>query len=296
MRMWSPANPTTRDCASSFRSMPTVTASLARFNHNLEQSRLHLGGPPHDGAPWFSFEDLLSPQFADRVIRRVAEWSDATHLVASTYTFRYAIQIPLSMAGYLFAMDKRVPTLRHNIMLVNKEWLNEAALLSPRMTVLQGDKLSGEAGIQVVEAESQLADALFHETDRLIEPLLEVWAPCKLVARANAWGSALDALAYGFQMAGRDRIGLDEAWNAWNAAIEGRTFPVRRRPRRLQFECEGTPNEILVRSGCCFWYMLPESRKGGLQEYCSSCYLRSDKSRIERMVAYWRECRAQASE
>jgi hypothetical protein len=294
--MRSPANPTTRDCASSFRSMPAVIASLATFNQGLEQSRLHLGGPPHDGAPWFFFEDLLSPQFADRVIKRVAEWSDATHLVAGTYTFRYAIQIPLSLAGYLFAMDNRVPVLRHNIMLVNRDWLNEAALLSPEVTVLQGDELSGEAGIPVIDAESQLADRLFHETERLLEPLLEVWAPRKLVARANAWGSALDALACGFQMAGRDRVGLDEAWNAWNAAIKGRTFPVRRRPRRLQFECDGAPDEVLVRSGCCLWYTLPESKQGGVQEYCTSCYLSSDESRTERIAAYRRECRAQASE
>jgi hypothetical protein len=286
--MWSQAEAPAHDSAASLRVVQALRASLEGFNKGLPWYRLHLGRPPDDGSPWFPFQDLLSPGFAGRVIKRVAELEDATYLVAGTYTFRYAIQIPLSLAGYLFAAGNRVPALRNNLLLADKDWLNECCLLSPALTVAEGDELTTEAGVTAVQSETELVDALFHETERLINPLLDAWVPRKLVARANAWASALDALAYGFQMAGRQAIGLDEAWNKWDAAIRGREFPVRRRPRRFQFKCDGEADELLVRSGCCLWYTLPAAKEEG-QNYCTSCYLESDGRRREKMIAYKRK-------
>jgi hypothetical protein len=265
----------------------SLQRSIESFGARLEYHRCHAGVSFHDRDGWFRFEQLQDREFGDRVIERIADEGEATFEVAGTYTFRYAIHLPLQLAGYLYAAERRVPVLRDNVALLNREWLQEGAILSPRAIVIEGDELSGRAECATAPDIAALTDALFDQTARLIEPLVDAWSPRRLIARANAWGSALDALASGFWFAGTHAIGRDNAWARWEAAIEGRTFPVRRRPRRLQFDCEGEPDEMIVRSGCCLWYTLPAAKK--THSYCTSCYLISDERRIERMITYRRE-------
>lgn len=272
-----------------------LTRSIESIDARLEHGRVHAGQPWQPGKDWFRFEQLEDASVAGGVIARIAKESEAPTEVAGTYAFRYAIHHPLMTAGYLVAKEGRVPVLRDNIALLNEEWLQQAAILAPRAIVLDGDELAS-AGCETVPDEDALSDALFAETARLIEPLIAAWSPKKLIARANAWGSALDALAYGFQFAGQHSIGLDRAWDKWRTAVRDRPFPVQRRPRRFEFDCDGDPDELLVRSGCCLWYTLPAAKADGDQDYCTSCYLQTDDRRRERMVAYRREQRAGLAE
>jgi hypothetical protein len=240
-------------------------------------------GDPGNEDRWFRYEALCEPAFADRVLARMEQEYATTALVAGTYTFRAAHYLPLGLAGFLFASSYRIPRLQGNIALLDRQFLRGFRLLAPQAIVLEGDPAAGRPGFETVPNLEALTDALFAEVARLAEPLLAAFQARKLVAPANAWGILIDSLAEGFLAAGRAQIGLDTAWELWHRAIAGRPFPTRRRPRRLPFEVDGGPNDIMVRSHCCLYYTLPQAKEGA-HRYCLSCYLETDENRIQRLA------------
>jgi len=273
-----------------------LAASLERAAGLMPNVTLLHGEPDRHRNTWITPEGLAERESGDRVIKRIAEHSEATFEVAANYSFRYAISVALRLAGYLFATERRVPVLRGNVLLHDSDWLNRVAVLEPRAIVLPGDELAGSPGVRIVRDHATLTDALFGETAAFVEPLLAGFVPRKLVARANGWGLVLDYLAHGFQMAGRGGLGLDTAWQEWDRAIAGRTFPTRRRPRRFEYEVDGAGDELLVRAGCCLYYVLPQARGGGERQYCTSCFIPNDEWRMERLVVYKRRLAAEAAE
>lgn len=245
------------------------------FNTLAEGVHVGTGLPlPQDGG-WFRFEQLADTDFGGQVIRRIAGQTGATDQAAGTYTLRYALYAPLMLAGYLYAREQRVPVLRSNVLVANRDWLNSIHLLSP------------------AASETSLADSLFDEVTGFVAALIDAWSAENWVAKPNAWATAVDSLAYGFQMAGRHAVGLDAAWAKWEAAVAGRVFPVRRRPRRFIFTCDGEQDELLVRSGCCLWFTQP-SAKSSAAHYCTSCYIEEDERRLEQILAYKRKQKADA--
>ncbi|MGH2584666.1 MAG: hypothetical protein ACRDJE_07100 [Dehalococcoidia bacterium] len=273
-----------------------LTASMQQAARLMPNVTLLHGEPDRHRSTWITPEGLAERDPGDRVIKRIAERSDATFEVAANYGFRYAISVALRLTGYLFATEQRVPLLRGNVLLHDSNWLNRVAVLEPRAVVLPGDELAGTPGVRTAPDHAALTDALFGETAAFVEPLLAGFVPRKLVARANGSGSALDYLAYGFQIAGRAGLGLDAAWQAWGQATGGRTFPTRRRPRRFEYEVDSAGDELLVRAGCCLYYVLPRACEGGEPQYCTSCFIQSDERRLERLVAYKRRLAAEAVE
>lgn len=257
--------------------------SLAVFSALPEGAVVDLGRCDSQD-DWFSFARLAEEDFGDQVIRRIAEQTSADDRAAGTYTLRYATYYPLLLAGYLFAREKRVLMLDGNVWIANREWLNHFRLLEPAVIALPDDPIAVEPGCVTVENENQLADALFEQMTRLIGPTIEAWSDRKIVARANAWAGMIDWLAYGFQMAGRHAVGLDTSWTNWEKVIEGRVFPVRRRPRRFIFNKQGERDELLIRSGCCLWFTQPAARNGDEVRYCSSCYIVHDDKRLEQLL------------
>jgi hypothetical protein len=240
-------------------------------------------GAPGNEDRWFHYEDLYDQAFADRVLARMQQEYAATPLVAGTYTFRAAHYLPLGLAGFLFALEQRVPRLQGNVALLDRQFLRGLRLLAPRAIVLESDPAAGTPGFETVPNLEALTDALFAEVGRLAGPLLAAFQARKLVAPANAWGILIDSLAEGFLAAGRTMIGLDAAWDLWRRASDGRPFPLRRRPRRLSFAVDGRPEEIMVRSHCCLYYSLPQAKEGA-HRYCLSCYLETDENRIQRLA------------
>lgn len=267
--------------------------ALEAFNAAAEGVRVGMCQPQDGQADWYPFARLAEEPFGYEVIRRIAEMTRATGQAPGSYTLRYALYTPLMLAGYLYASQRRVLSLRDNLLTANREWLNHVHVLAPAFTVLPSDRLAGRPGCATAANESRLADALVDEMKALAGPLIESWSAQKLVARANAWACAIDSLAYGFQLAGRHRIGLDAAWELWDAVIAGRIFPVRRRPRRFRFSCDGEQDELLIRSGCCLWFTQPAAKNGPMR-YCSSCYIETDERRLEQITANRRKQNANA--
>lgn len=257
--------------------------AMAEFNTLLAGADMGAGSPPVDAAGWFAFERLADESFGEQVIRRIAEYTRATGQAAGTYSLRYALYCPLALAGYLFARAQCVLRLHGNLMVDDRDWLNHIRWTAPSVTALAGSRFAGQGGGETIVGQGQLADALFHEAARLAGPLIDAWSERKWVSRANAWASAIDSLAYGVQLAGRQAGDLDASWVRWEAAVAGRIFPVRRRPRRFLFTCDGQRDELLIRSGCCLWFTQPAAQNSAMR-YCTSCYIATDERRLEQIL------------
>lgn len=271
-----------------------LTAALQRFQAHKSYSTVHYGRPTDDGAHWVAATTLTQPAAADRPIERIMAKYNATRPVAGTYTFRAALAAPLGLLGYLFAAERRVPLLKDNLLYNDDAWPGHIALLEPRAAVLSDDELAGQPGIETVADEQALVDVLWRETAGLIEPLIESWGPRKLLSQGNAWASALDYLAYGFQAAGHHPRTLDTVWADWETWLANRTWPTRRRPRRFQYAVDGKDDEMVVRAGCCLWYILPP-KENEQARYCTSCYLIKDEQRLAILTEYKRRQAANAA-
>ncbi|MBX3013041.1 MAG: (2Fe-2S)-binding protein [Caldilineaceae bacterium] len=270
-----------------------LLAALQRFLAQRTYAKVDCGRPVATDAQWVTATALTQPAIADRPIERIMHKYDATRPVAGTYTFRAALAVPLGLVGYLFAAERRVPLLQENLLYNDDGWPGHIALLEPRAAVLRNDVLAGQPGIETVADEVALVDILFRETASLIEPLIDTWGPRKLLSRGNAWASALDYLAYGFQAAGQSLCTLDAAWADWETWLAQRTWPTRRRPRRYQYAVDEQADEMLVRAGCCLWYTLPP-KENAQAHYCTSCYLIKDEQRLAILTEYKRRQAAKA--
>jgi hypothetical protein len=273
---------------------PTWEASVERLLALTKWSSFRVGQPPADGPEtWLdyaSFTDAASVHSQVVASAGTGEYAEAhvPEKIVGNYLFREVISAPLGFTGYLWAREGRVPALAANTTVKAAEWLQDWRWIAPAGTVLAGDPLASQAGVSTVDAEAALDDVLWAEVANFSQPILDAFRARRYVAPANGWGSILDSVAYGVELAGASdgALGLDGAWSRWGAAVEGRTFPVRRRPRRLQYEWSpGNTDELLVRSGCCLWYMTPDAKdENGVQDYCTSCYLKADAQRIEHLV------------
>lgn len=271
-----------------------LCASLERFRNALSSEELDISwGEPDSTAGWFRHDELVRPEISDRIISRLRSEYELAG-IAGAFAFGYALNLPLRLAGFLFAAERRVPRLAANVALIDRRWLNGLRLLEPRVVVLESDPEAGSPGFETVGTVEELADVLFMEAMRLVSPLVDAFSARKLIARPNAWAYMIDHLAAGFLAAGNARLGLDAAWEDWDKAIAGRTLPVSRRPRRHRFEVDGEMVDLMVRSHCCLWHTLPQV-KGAKYRYCTTCYIPGDEYRVERMTAYRRERAAAAA-
>lgn len=265
-----------------------LRVSLQRFKDALRGQELDIGwGEPDYTAGWFRHEALLRPEFANRVVSRIRGEYDFGE-IAGVFAFGYSLNLPLRLAGFLFASERRVPRLAANVALLDRKWLNRLRLLEPRAVVLESDPEADAPGFETVATLDELTDVLFAEAARLASPLADAWSTRQRIARTNAWAAIIDALAYGFMDAGNAGLGLDAAWEDWERAITGRPLPVRRRPRRHRFAVDGEPVDLLVRAHCCLWHTLPQARDTE-DRYCTTCYIPGDDYRVARMTAYRRQ-------
>ncbi|MFZ5823612.1 MAG: hypothetical protein ACOY94_04675 [Bacillota bacterium] len=261
----------------------SLYASIHRFAASHAYADIGCGETSPDG-PWFRYEELADPAVVDRIRQRLARELDTTDRVAANNLFRAAHYLPLAMAGFLFVTERRVPILHRNLALLDQGYLKGIRLLEPRAIVLPTDPAAGHPGIETVPTAEALADALFAEVARTVEPVLATFLARKLVSQSNAWGMLIDSLAYGALAGGRVSTGTEAAWELWSSAVAGRSFPVRRRPRLLRFDADGRPAELMVRAHCCLYYTLDRVKQTA-HPYCTSCYLETDANRIERTRA-----------
>lgn len=273
----------------SSRCFEALSGSLDRIAEHYPWGSIWIG-MPEEGGPWITLEDLAKSVYANRILNRILEEyePETPERVLGNYLFRFALEVPLRLAGYLLIAERRVPMLVDNVLLRDAEWLQHGRLIEPRMFVLQGDPLAGEPGVEVISDLHALTDKLFAEIESAFTPLLVAFRARRFIALANAWGAILDTLVQGMMIAGHISLGMDEAWARWEQAIRGRSFPVRRRPLRFSLEVDGQRNEMAVRAGCCLWFITPAALRAE-HGYCTSCYLTSDGKRRAIVTAQLRE-------
>lgn len=262
---------------------PALAPSLARLDALMEWASIGHGLPAEDDDNWFRTEDFLDRETRSAVLDSLLNesYTGEPRNVVGNYLFRHVIYYPLLFAGFLFAVERRVPRLAGNTIMHRSSYVDGFRLLETRAIVVTGDPMAGQPGIEVVADEKALTGALFAEIKQTYDPLIRAFREEKLVAVPNAWGSILDALADGFEQAGRHGLGLDTAWREWTRTIAGRSLPTRHLPRRFQYEVDGAPDELWIRSGCCLWYMTPAAKRDPDQRYCVSCRLMPDDDRME---------------
>ena len=248
-----------------------VETAFERVNELHPYATVALGAP-HEG-DWFSLESVVEPDRIAQLVLRTMDDAEAgtPENVAGNYLFRYLLYSPLQAAGFLFASEGQVLALHENVFFHDVEWLQHVRFAEPRLVVRKDNEVSS-------------ADVLFAEIERAYEAVIAAFAQRRYVARANAWGSILDALIQGFLTAGQAGLGQDEAWRKWEEATRGRHFPLRRRPRRFSCDINGLHEERAIRAGCCLWYMVPASKEG--HGYCGTCYLMSDDQRRELIASH----------
>lgn len=243
-----------------------------------------------EAGDWAPIEAFAAPEFRERGVQAMAEHyqedGDIPANVLGTYLFRDLTYYPLLLAGCCFAAQRRVLHLTGAFEFRLDE-IGPVRIRPQRFAVLPGDPLAGQPDVDIEPDEAALTERLHAEVQALCDPLLACFRASKYVAPANGWGSMLDSLLLGFTTAGRLDLGLDEAWSRWDAAISGRSFPVRRRPRRLPYEwAPGAEDEMSVRAGCCLWYVTDAAKANEHYSYCRTCYLETDERRIQRTVEW----------
>ncbi len=196
---------------------------------------------------------------------------------------------PLLAAGYLYAAQRRVPSLHGSALIHNSQWLQHLRLIRPSLWVLPGDPLASAEGVTVVADDQALTAALFAEVQRTYKPIVQAFRARRALATPNAWASVVDGLLQGFVLAGRGDIGLDAAWALWERTASDWDVGTRRWPRRLQFAEAGLEDEIVVRAACCLVFSLPDAA-GARQKNCPNCPLDiGDEGRIRWMVDWLKQ-------
>lgn len=123
---------------------------------------------------------------------------------------------------------------------------------------------------------------------RIGTPLVETLCAQLPVGPVAVWGGVADAIgAYALWFA-READG--DALGVW-ADVEGllhrlrRHVPVRYGPRLLPVAWSGGVTHFPVRGTCCLYYRT-SSAPAGEDRYCTTCPLRSERSRTARIVAH----------
>jgi hypothetical protein len=136
----------------------------------------------------------------------------------------------------------------------------------------------GDAGLDVAAA----------EIVRLTAPLVDGLCRELPVGPAAVWGAVADDLA-GHALSFARETAADEV-AAWARAerLLGRLevrAPAGARPRLFPVSWSGGRTHFSVRGTCCLFYRTCAPPRGQ-NDYCSTCPLRSDHSRTERLVTY----------
>ena len=248
------------------------------------------GRPEPDDGLWLPLDGFATAEGAAPAIARYAGDGSFAKLT-EFWVFQNATGTALLVAGYLYAAERRVPALQGNVLIHNTQWLQHLRLVEPRLWVLPDDPLAGCLGVTVVPDLKALTIVLFAEVQRTYEPIVEAFRARRKATSANAWASVVDGLLQGFLLAGRN-IGLNAAWDLWDATIKSWDVASRRWPRRLPFASDGFEDEIVVRAACCLIFSVPDS-SGVKTPNCPNCPLDiGDEGRVRWMVDWLRSLEA----
>ncbi len=170
-------------------------------------------------------------------------------------------------------------------------WFDGVAFESPQVLVTADDPESGHPDATVVDGTGLLAahgDALAAR----LTPVLDAIRALAPFGRRGLWGTAADEVAGAALWAARAGASdLDAAWRtavAVTDALAARAPWIRTRPRPFSVDVDQGRSLFPVKGTCCLYYKTqpqpPDPRDG----YCTTCPLRDDTSRRQRLVEHLR--------
>jgi hypothetical protein len=196
---------------------------------------------------------------------------------AASFVAGWVASAPALVVGLPVLIADVVPVLRVDDIRVHRHprgYLDHYAITPSRVRVGTG----GDVDLDVAAA----------EIVRLTAPLVDGLCRQLPVGPAAVWGGVADELA-GHALSFARETAADET-AAWARAecllahLEART-PARARPRLFPLSWSGGRTHFSVRGTCCLYYRTCAPPRGE-DDYCSTCPLRSDDSRTERLVTY----------
>lgn len=254
--------------------MTSARDRLHRLADVLSASRacpLHLGAPPAEPA-WCSLDEAVErlPGWHAHLTGAVGDRRAAAAYLGSwtCQAVTTTVGLPAVLAGVLVDVDggASVWMRRHP-----DGWFDRHTVDAE---VSEGSHVLDAAGTRIA---------------RLAGPLVDAAAAALPIGRPALWGGLADRLcATSIRLA---RAGGGDPREAWKRAhrildVTARHAPVRRRPVLYPVTWRGGESVHQVRATCCLYYRTCDDATPDGDRYCTTCPLRSDASRTERLVAH----------
>lgn len=245
--------------------------------------RVGTGAPAGPG--WLPYLTAVTPTgLRDRIgyVRRAAPGASDT-VAAALFASSVCAAVAAPLTGALL-VESRVALPDPDGLWLRPSFtgVDAVAVGRTRLTVLDGDPVSGRPDVITVPDRDALRRAALDGYAALLVPLLEVVAATTRRGRRALWADAGDRLATYLLLAGRatgdDRAGRAEA----DALLALAEPPLRHDPAWLEFTHRGRPVVWKRRPVCCLVYQAPTFRG----QYCATCPLVPESETVARTRAW----------
>lgn len=270
--------------------MARPLAETASRISRLDKYRNYVVGAP-EGDGWMRAARLLDASVASQWYAAVARQMGDRRFAAGVVCRAYVGSVVLTWAYPVFA-EARLPLCsleKASLHLAPAMWVDSVAVDEETVAVLADDPAAGLPETRVLDGRDELFDVL---VDKLMaaEPLLEVVREVTSLGWPALWGEVADEVGASAlwlaQLYGRDRW---EAWDAANAVIDrlaARQPRLKARPRPFPVKWSGGVELHQVRGTCCLYYRKGRASGSGEELYCSSCPIKTDEWRLQRLLAH----------
>jgi hypothetical protein len=171
-------------------------------------------------------------------------------------------------------------------------WVDGVAIAGARLTVDGTDPVAVLDGVDVVEDLDRRRRLVVDQIRSVAGPIFTAVRDRVPYGRSGMWGSLADGVAVGILHSEQRRPGGGDPAGAWAAVdalldeLAQQTLALRARPRRQLIAWSGGTWHQTVRGTCCLYYKTSPDPDPCGDGYCSSCPLRPDESRAERITGW----------
>lgn len=248
---------------------------------------------------WHRLDDLLSDQgLMDDLLESLVDGEAAGHRdVAGSFLASWLAGPIAHVLASAWVDGRRVvhPEPDRLALRFHEEgWVAGLAIAAARLSVGGNDPAAALDGVDVVEDLDRRRRLVVDQLRSVARPIFDAVRARAAYGRSGMWGSLADGLAGGTLYSEQRRPGRGDpagAWETIDALVDelGRQTPsLRARPRRQLIAWSGGTWHQSVRGTCCLYYKTTADPDPCGDGYCSSCPLRPDTSRAER-IARWLE-------
>lgn len=252
------------------------------------------GEPSGDG--WRRFDQVLAPDsVADAGAEMMAGRAKGLTDVAGSYLASELVGAVIGGCFDAFLFERRVHSIAPSATWVHQRddgWIDGVAAAHGAVRVLADDPLAAHPDAVIVDSIEALRTEL---AEQIVDLCTAVFAAVRDHVRyglAGMWGSVADDLGGAALFSAQSRgVDADDAWAQAQLLTDeiARLAPrLKVRPRHQRIDVpNGSVWHQSVRGTCCLAYKVAIDPDPAGNGYCTSCPLRPDDVRAERVVR-WR--------